>query len=189
MEGRALGDERSPLIRWILVSLVVAFALALSGCGGGSSSTGSSGTEDAEPSAEFAGKGENGELATAGVESTPEEREAASRVVEASLKAREEGDFEGQCETLAPELVEGLEERGSKGLVNQSCASSLEKLAKRAPPASLKSPMIEPIAALRVNGTLAFAFFRGAGGKHYVVPMEKAGSEWKLGSLEIGETP
>lgn len=169
---------------------LLTFASCGGGSGDGSSSTASpsSSTDSDEPSAEFAGKGENGELATAGTESTVEEREAASRVVEASLKARAEGDFEGQCETLGPELVKQLEERGN-GIVKKSCVESLEALANRATPASFKNPMTEPLAAMRVNGNLSFAFFHGAGGKNYVIPMEKEGSEWKVNSLQVQETP
>lgn len=176
------------MIRGVLAAMAVAIGLALSACGGGSS-TGSSSAAEPEPSAEFAGKGRNGELATAGTESTDEEREAASRVVEESLKARAAGDFAGQCETLAPELVERLEERGSKGILKTSCTASLEAMAKGAPAAVFENVMTEPLAALRVNGNLAFAFFHGAGGNNYVMPMEKSGSEWKVASLQVQETP
>ncbi|HEX5610838.1 MAG TPA: hypothetical protein VFX45_12195 [Solirubrobacterales bacterium] len=173
----------------ILVALisVVVVVTVFSACGSGSSSGDT--TENGEPSAAFAGKGENGELATAGTESTVEEREAASKVVEESLEARAEGDFETQCRTLSPELVKQLEERGSKGIVQQNCVESLETLARNAPQAIFENVMTEPLAALRVNGTLAFAFFHGARGNNYVVPMEKEGTEWKVGSLQIQETP
>jgi hypothetical protein len=173
---------------WFVVPLVlVVAAVGLPSCG--SSSNGGDSTEAGEPSAAFAGKGRNGELATAGTESTVEEREAASKVVEESLKARAEGDFEGQCETLAPEMVKQLEERGGTGIAKPTCVESLETLARNAPQAVFENVMTEPLAALRVNGNLAFAFFHGAGGNNYVVPMEKEGTEWKVGSLQIQETP
>jgi len=175
--------------RALTAATVVVIALALSACGSSSTSTNSSSAESAEPRAAFAGKGENGELAMAGSESTPEEREAASSVVEESLKARAAGDFAGQCETLASELIKGLEARGSKGILKKNCTTTLEGMARRATPGSLNNPMTEPLAALVVNGNLAFAFFHGAGGKDFVVPMEKEGSAWKVSSLEVQETP
>ncbi|HVQ57394.1 MAG TPA: hypothetical protein VMS60_00665 [Solirubrobacterales bacterium] len=182
--------RREVVAALLCVGALVTFAACGSSSGDGSSSAASvpSSTDSDEPSAEFAGKGENGELATAGIESTVEEREAASRVVEANLEARAEGDYEGQCETLAPEMIERLEERGN-GIVKTSCVKSLEGLAKRASPESLKNPMTEPLAAMRVNGNLAFAFFHGAGGKNHVILMEQEGSEWKVASLSTQETP
>lgn len=178
---------------WIaLVAVGVVCVLVLSACGGGSSSsegTGSAAAEGGEPSAAFAGKGENGELATAGTESSVQEREVASLVVEESLEARAAEDFAGQCETLAPELLEALEKRGSKGILKKSCAESLEAMAKRAVPGSFKNTMVEPLAAMRVNGNLAFAFYHGAEGKNYVMLMEKDGTEWKVASLAEQETP
>lgn len=141
-----------------------------------------------EPSAEFAGKGENGELATAGKESTIEEREAASKVVEESFAAAAASEWAKQCATFSSELVESLETRSrSKGKI--SCVGSLEQLAKAIALGAPQNPMTEPLAALRVNGNRAFAFFHGVGGQHFVIPLAREGGQWKLASLSPQETP
>ncbi|HSS33910.1 MAG TPA: hypothetical protein VLL27_11575 [Solirubrobacterales bacterium] len=181
--------------------VTVACVAVLTGCGGSGSSASSepssapsdstsaspkgsstsvnppSPVEADEPSAEFAGKGRNGELATAGKESTVAEREAASTVAEASFKAAESRDWAGQCATLSAELIGGLEENSKAG-----CSRSLEQLANKNGGAP-ENPMVEPLAALRVNGNLAFAFFHGIEKRDFVVPMVREGSQWKLAAL------
>jgi hypothetical protein len=180
---------------------IVASALAfLSGCGGGDSTGAPGGTTDSttaipsksksnggEPSAEFLGPGKNGKLAKQGKEVGAAEREAASKVLEESFVARAARDWAGQCATLSAFAAEGVEAEAGKS--KGGCTANLESLGSQAPKAVLENPMIEPIAALRVEGTEAFAFFHGAGGQDYVMPMQKEGDEWKVGSLSPQETP
>jgi hypothetical protein len=190
-------------------SLVLLAVLVLAGCGGGSGSTEDSapGTaastasttsesepstaepSGAEPSAEFVGKGENGTLAKIGKEADATEREAASEVVEESLEARAEADWKVQCETLAAFLIKQLEKAAVILGASGSCAEALETESAPTPPPVLASTMTEPIAALRVKGTRGFAFYHGAKGKDYVMPMAKEGGEWKVASLQEQETP
>lgn len=139
-----------------------------------------------EPSAEFAGKGENGELATAGTESTVEEREAASEVVEESLTAAANGEWAKQCATLAGELVEALANR-SKAAGRQGCAKNL-KLTGEAIGGAPPNQMVEPLAALRVNGNLGFAFFHGEE-KDFVIPMARENGQWKVAALGPQDAP
>ncbi|HUB98601.1 MAG TPA: hypothetical protein VMS11_02135 [Solirubrobacterales bacterium] len=170
----------------VFVLVGVACALSLSACGGGSGSSGETASKDGkggEPSAEFAGNGPNGELASVGKESSAAEREAASAVVEESFKARAAADWEGQCETLAAAQVKPLEDSPRKGAAGKDCGAALEAIAKRSPKGVLKNPMAEPLTAMRVNGSYAFAFFHGVDGKNYVIPMVKEGGEWKVGAL------
>lgn len=140
-----------------------------------------------EPSAEFAGKGENGELAAAGKESTVEEREAASKVVEEALTAATNGEWAKQCALLAQELVEGLESR-SKATGKLNCPESL-KLTGSALGGTPRNPMVEPLAALRVNGIRAFAFFHGVEKRNFVIPMALENGQWKVAALGPQETP
>ncbi len=62
-------------------------------------------------------------------------------------------------------------------------------IGSQATKASLENPMVEPLAALRIQGNQAFAFFHGARGQDYVIPMIKEGGEWKVGSLGPAPTP
>lgn len=206
-------SQQAAKIRWcafFMAALVC--ALGLSACGGGgsessadsSSPTVSSGSDkkdseakessdpsgkSKEPSAEFAGKGENGVLATAGKESSVEERAVASEVVERNMRARAARNWAAQCQTLARSVTEQLEGASSGGFFKEDCAKALEFTAQKATPAALENTMIEPLAAFRVNGRRAFAFYHGAQGKDYVVPMELEGGEWKVASLVPQETP
>lgn len=187
----------TPGSRWALpiIALLVCVC-ALSACGGGSGSSTTSnttGTSATEPSAEFRGKGTNGELASAGKESTAAERQAASAVLEKSFEARAAGDWVTQCETLAAGLIQQLEKTASKDASTAkgkaTCPEALEALAGKAKKSSLGNTMTGPLAALRVNGGQAFAFYHGTGGKDYVIPMAEEGGEWKVVVLTPQEAP
>lgn len=195
------------MVNTVLVAGVIACLLFVTGCGGGSDGTSSgessassttaspttttsadngsksSADKNAEPSAEFVGKGENGKLAKAGKEASVADREAASKVLEESFEAREAKAWAAQCGTLTAKAVKTVEEEAAKEGKAKGCASSLESIGKTAPQSILENPMTEPIAALRINGGEAFAFFHGTGGKDYVIPMEKENGEWKVSGL------
>jgi hypothetical protein len=164
---------------------VLAVAGLLAACGGSSSSDGTTSTESggaAEPSKAFVTTGPNGHLAKLGKESTAEEREAASAAMEESLDYRAEANFAAQCKTLAPKFARATAERAPKTGAH-TCAASIEGLARGAEPSILESTMVEPIAALRVNGDRAYAFYYGKGHEKYVFPLERIGDEWKPASL------
>lgn len=188
------------VVNVVLVAGVVACLLALSACGGSSGGTSSGGSttsptttssvgKGGEPSADFVGKGENGNLAKEGKEASVAEREAASKVLEESFESREAKAWAAQCGTLTAKAVKIVEEEAAKQGKAKGCASSLESIAKTAPESVLANPMKEPIAALRINGGQAFAFFHGTGGKDYVIPMEKEGAEWKVNALAPQSAP
>lgn len=176
------------------LALFVLFAVVVSACGGGGSSGGSS-TKSAdpneaathsaksEPSLEFVGSGPNGKLATEGKESTVAEREEASRIVEEMERAREHRNWAGQCKTFSATYAESTAEGAPKG-GPETCAAAVEALARGEGKSVLDSTMIEPIAALRVIGQDAFAFYHGAKGKKYVIPLEKEDGEWRLVALK-----
>jgi len=191
------------LLNVVLAMAIVAGLLVLAACGGssggtssgessgastdGSSTTASSADPGAEPSAEFVGKGENGTLAKRGKESSVADREAASKVLEESFEARAAHAWAAQCGTLTAKAVKTVEEEAAQNAKGKSkpkgCASSLESIGKTAPESVLENPMTEPVAAMRISKGEAFAFFHGKGGKDYVIPLEKEGSEWKVNAL------
>lgn len=186
-----------------LVALLVAVVIvAAPGCGGGSSSSAGSGSSSdssetvsqengsggsTKPSAEFLGKGENGKLATVGEEASAAEREAASRVIEKSLRARAAGDWATQCTTLAAQLIAGLERRAKTLGAKIGCPSALEAQAAPAPESARDNTMTGPIDVLRINGTQVFAFYHGTENKDYVMPLFDEGGEWKLAVLQEQE--
>jgi hypothetical protein len=159
-------------IAWMLI----AAAMLVAGCGGGAVET------DREPSSEFHAKGPNAPILKAGKEADPEEREAASQVVEESLAARASEDWEGQCGTLAAPLIKGIEEAG-KALGAKGCAKSLEAQAAPTPPAARANTLTGAIDALRGVRGRGFALYHGTGGRDYVMPLVKEAGEWKVASL------
>jgi hypothetical protein len=192
-------------------------ALSAVGCGGRSGSSGSStanskdstgdsagtttskdssasesppaSTGNSEPSTEFLGKGTNGKLATQGEVAALAEREAASRVIERSMRARAARDWAGQCAELADLIATKLEENASFVGAKSDCADAVARQAEQAPDSALASTLTGPIDVLRVNFDEGFAFYHGTGGKDYVIPLRKEGGEWKLESLTEAEIP
>jgi hypothetical protein len=179
--------------RLLVLVLLLVSGFAVTACGGGSSSTEGSqsvGTSSSggAANAEFLGPGENGTLAQFGRESSAAEREAASKVLKESFTARAAKDWAGQCSTLNPKTVEQIEAQAAK-VKKKGCTAKLTALAEGVPASVLKDPMSGPVAVLRVKGSEAFAFFHGAGGVDYVIPMEKDHGHWKVGALSPEEAP
>jgi hypothetical protein len=190
-----------------LIVAGLAAILMLPGCGGGSDSTSgttsnpSSSSEQtaasnsaeptttsSEPSKEFMGKGPNGQLAKIGKEASAAVREEASIALEENLNAREAGDWETQCSTLASATVEQVEKGASVLGAAPGCAKALEAQAAPLPPASRANTMTGPIDAFRINqGINGFAFWHGTRGKDYVIPMIKQRGEWKVVTLREEE--
>ena len=168
----------------------ILLASGLAGCGGSRSAESGSGIV-AEFRVPGGPKQEVNRIIAGSREASAEEREAASRALEESLDARADGDWAGQCKTLAKKLVEIAEENGSPFPgAHTNCAKNLEKAAEEAPPAVLANRMNGPIAALRLVGSRqAFAFFHGVGGKDYLIPMEEEDGEWVVDSLAPEEIP
>jgi hypothetical protein len=167
------------------VLMLLPLMALLAACGGGSASTAVSSAGSAgrsEPSRAFITNGPNGRIARLGKESTTEERETASILIEESLQYRAETDFAAQCRTLAPKFARATAGRAPK-TGPHTCAASIEALARGAKKSILESTMVEPIAALRVDGNRAFAFYYGRKHEKYVFPLERVDGEWKPASL------
>jgi hypothetical protein len=191
----------------VTIAALVSAAVLVAGCGGGGSSSSSessatanpaktttsqgattSVSSGAEPSKEFVGKGPDGKLAGYGKEASAAEREAASQVLEESMRARAAADWKGQCETLVKPLVEKIE--GSGSVVGASgCAKALEVQAKPVPASARANTMTGPIDAFRIGFNRGFAFYHGTKGKDYVIPMYKEGGKWKVAALTTQEAP
>jgi hypothetical protein len=199
--------RRETITAGLLTGVLV--LVAVPGCGGGnaggtgsrSSDTTSSSskvtkpeneTQNAakdEPSTEFQGSGPNAELVKFGEEANTAERETVSSVVEDNLQARAAGDWESQCATLATPIVKGIEKTAKALGAGAGCTKALEAQAKPAPASARANPMIEPVAALRIEGPRGFALFHGVKGKDYAMPVLMEGGEWKVASLVTEEVP
>ncbi|MGB7684773.1 MAG: hypothetical protein WBL45_03230 [Solirubrobacterales bacterium] len=182
-----MGSNRAIVGVSFVALMAAVFAV---GCGGsGSNSSSEPGSElSSAPSTEFVGKGQNGRLATLGKVADDEEREAASRVIEESLQAREAGDWEAQCSSLATVTVKQLEKSGTVLGTQPGCAKTLEMQAEPAPPGALANTMTGPIDVLRTFGDeRGLAFYHGPENKDYVIPVKKEGGEWKVEAAQEEE--
>lgn len=175
----------------------LAIILVVTGCGGSSSgATGStSGTSAEAGSTESSSSGSDGSSAPAagfskkakqasfGEESSDEEREQASELLERNLSARDAGNFEEQCETFSAPVVKVIEEGGNSAIGGKkSCAEILEAEAEKAPPGLLENNMVGPISALRIKGNEGYAVYHGTKNQDYAMKMEKENGEWLVGA-------
>jgi hypothetical protein len=180
-------------------------ALLVVGCGSGDSSSPPLSTASdttAEPGAagspdrssevarngEFIRPGGQNEIAQFGEEAAAVERDAASAVLEESLNARARGDWATQCSTLSAKAIEEVEEFSK---VKEGCEKNLAALAQPLTESQPRraSTMIEPVAALRVQGNEGFALYHGKDATDYGIAMAKEGGEWKVGAIEEEELP
>lgn len=184
--------------RYILGVVIAAVAiLVIGGCGGGSStaSTSDSSTADSSsigtkaPSREFISKGGNNKWAHFGEVASDGEREAASKVLEENLQARQAGEWEAQCSSLTQKAMKELAPKaGSEPLV-KACANALKAVGEplKASAGVRKDNLPGEIDVLRVEGERAVALFHGSGSTNYGMSMEKEDGEWKVAAVLTAE--
>jgi hypothetical protein len=191
VKGRTgIGRNRTTGQLVAIVCLVAIVGLLATGCGG-SSATGSSGGSSStttEPSSQFFGKSAANHFSKFGDESDPAELKAAAAIVAKSLKARAAHDWAAQCSTLSPVAVKAVEENpgATKGA---GCAKNLGAQGKEAPKEILEDNLKGAVVAFRVKGTKGYALYHGTDKKDWAMPMEKAGTTWRVASLVAEEIP
>jgi hypothetical protein len=175
----------------LAIAAAAALATAAVGCGGSSGDTSASGesAEADEGASSFIVKGKKNPIAAFGKEATSAEREAASKVLEENLEAREKGKWSVQCATLSKSVVAGIEERGSFIGIKGGCGKDLEAEAEPVPESVRANTMTGPVDVLRTKGARAYALYHGTGGKNYAMEMKKEGGEWKVASLNTVNLP
>lgn len=120
-----------------------------------------------------------------GYEASATEREQASQILEKSLKARAGRDYATQCKTLSKAIIEAIE----KSRYHLNCTQTLKIEDLLTPPAKTANTMQGPIAALRVQGTVAYALYHGKGGNDYAMRMELEDGEWKVAEVLTEKLP
>lgn len=179
-------------LRYFLAIGVLLVLSALSaGCG--SSSSTSSGSADstaenasAEGISAFLKPGSpTNKLVRFGSEAPAKEREAAAVALAETLEAREEGDFEKQCETSSLLVAKSITSSKTGAGAEKNCPRELRELA--VPLNKTKPFRVDTfdgeIVALRVKGKKAEALYHGNDGKDYAMPMSKEGDSWKVAAL------
>ncbi len=175
-----------------LIAATLILMLLASGCGG-TSSTNSRASASNEPSTEFLQpKGTGNKYVTFGEEASPEEREAASKVLATNLRAREDAKFEIQCRTMnAPGrreinlALKRIKATYHKKYVPGPCAKELRELAEPLVDSEVgrTDTLSGSISALRIKADSAYALYHGNDKNDYAMPMTTAGGQWKVGSL------
>ena len=162
--------------------LLVALA---SGCGGGESSTVAESTEYPwlkGPSRELLIRGGDNAVPTFGHEATEAERQQASRVIQAWMKARAAQDWAKDCSYFSRKYIHNLITTDavveSHGKV-KNCAQGLAFFGHSAS-GSYKNNLAGPIDSLRVEGNQGYAQYHGNDGHDWVLTVEREGGKWWL---------
>jgi hypothetical protein len=134
------------------------------------------------PSREFLIPGGDNIVQFFGQEASPAEREAASKVVHAWMKARVAKDWAENCKYLSKPYTKELVADANQ--VSKGKATDCpETLAFFGPDASGTSgnTLTGPIDSLRMRGLRAYAQWHGPE-EDWILPMRKEGGEWKVES-------
>lgn len=181
------------------MAVLLAVAIAAIGCGD-DSSTGAgvaetAGEEREYPwvtgaAREFLVPGGDNLVQTFGEEASAAEREEASKVVHAWMKARVAEDWATDCRHLSRKYIKALVWKDayvvSEGKV-KTCPQALEYFGDAASGTSGET-LTGPIDSLRVKAPdetetewEAFAQWHGPNGRDWVLPLEREAGVWKVG--------
>lgn len=167
----------------LLVGLAV--SLASVGCGGGSDGGGQTTAERPYPwlkgpSREFLVPGGDNAVQTYGREATKAEREQATRIIEAYMRARAARDFETECRYFSSRYINNLVARDAtivtKGKVT-TCPGALDYFGANAS-GDFKNTLDGPIVSLRIKEGHGWAQYHGSDGRDWVVPVDKEDGKW-----------
>lgn len=167
---------------WRSIALSVVLAATGAGCaGGGSADRVLSGQPPPGPTHEFVIPGGDNTVQYFGREGSVAEREEASAVVAAWMRARAAKDWRKDCRFISQAYKDNLvtdAERVSKGKA-RNCHQALAFFGPLASGNSINT-MTGPIDSLRVGADISFAQYHGRRGIDWIVPLEKEGSRWKV---------
>ena len=174
---RAMGSHWKLLPLWGLAALSL-----LAGCGSDSSET------TAEriypwlkgPSREFLVRGGDNAVQTFGGEATKAEREQASQVIAAYLRARAAKDFETECRYFSHHYIERLVGRDAMIVTDgrvTTCPGALDYFGSAAS-SDFKNTLDGPIDSLRIHKGRGWAQYHGNDGRDWVVPVDKEDGKW-----------
>jgi hypothetical protein len=167
--------------------------IALSGCGGGSSGTTEAAKTESHlypwikgPTREFLEPGGDNVVQTFGREGTKAEREHASRVIEAWMRARAVQDWKKDCSYFSKAYDTNITD-DAHGVTNGKVKNCPQALAyfKHEASGDYVNNLSGPIDSLRVGVfkeqlNQGWAQYHGNDGKDWIVPLEKEGGRWKV---------
>jgi hypothetical protein len=170
-------------VAWGIAMLLLS---VLYGCGG-SSGDGGTGTEPERiypwvqgPSREFLIPDGDNAVQTFGPEASAADREAASRVIHAWMRARVAEDWGADCSFFSEPYIRALVKDAntvSNGKVT-NCPQALDYFGEQASGTS-GNTLMGPIDSLLVRGNRAFAQWHGPE-EDWILPLRKEGGQWKV---------
>jgi hypothetical protein len=173
---------------WRLVLLVGLLFVVGSGCGSSeSTSSEADGKENRlypwlkGPTREFLVRGGDNAVTMFGLEATEAEREQASRVVTAWMRARAVTDWKNDCRYFSRRYVKALvaedAQRVSNGKV-KNCPQALAYFGEEAS-GDYQNNLSGPIDSLRVGeGGQGYAQYHGRNGRDWNLPMQREDGKW-----------
>lgn len=160
----------------------------LAGCGG----SGSTGATEEEPQEErlfpwvkgpargFISEGGDNAVPTFGQEAIESEREQASRVVAAWMRARAATNWAKDCSYFSRAYIKALVADDATHVSNgrvKNCPQALAYFGELAS-GDYKNTLSGPIDSLRVEGTQGYALYHGRGGRDWTIPMDREDGKW-----------
>jgi hypothetical protein len=181
----SMGEIRK--FSWLMVVLACCAAL-VAGCGG-DEATGEPEAEAGQerlypwlkgPSREFLIHGGDNAVQTYGWEATKVERNQASDVIEAWMKARAAQDWAKDCSYFSHGYIHSLVATDAVEVSNgkvKNCPQALAYFGHQAS-GTYKNNLTGTIDSLRVGKTLGYAQYHGNDGHDWVITMEREGGKW-----------
>ncbi|MEZ5076432.1 MAG: hypothetical protein R2725_03205 [Solirubrobacterales bacterium] len=139
-------------------------------------------------SGSFVVPGGDNSIQTYGDEAGPVERDAASAVLEAYMKARARADSRVACANLAEVAYRDVANQVAAA-AGADCIAVVDALDRQIPASARANTMTGPIGDLRVGGGRAFALYHGSAGVDYTIQMTREGGSWKVAALVPFELP
>jgi hypothetical protein len=166
--------------------VVLLMIITAVGCGsGGSSSTDASARSLPYPwlkgpSREFLSPHGDNAVPTFGREATKREREQASRIIEAWMRARSAQDWQKDCSYFSRAYVHNLVATDARQVSHgrvKNCAQALEYFGHEAS-GSYKDNLTGPVDSLRAGEGHGYAQYHGNDGHDWIIPVDREGGKW-----------
>lgn len=162
--------------------------MLVSGCGGGDSTTVAEKEQELPypwlkgPSREFLIRDGDNAVQTFGREATKAEREQASEVIQAWMKARAAQDWAKDCSYFASEYIHNLVATDAmqvSGGKVKTCPQALAYFGHQAS-GSYKNNLTGPIDSLRVGEGHGYAQYHGNDGHDWIIAVSREDGRWLI---------
>lgn len=172
--------------RGLVLLLGFGYLLGLIGCGGGSDGGTQAASEErlypslTGPAREFLVRNGDNAAPTFGREATKAERDQASQVIEAWMRARAATDWKKDCSYFSRQYVRALVAEDATKITNgrvKTCPQALAYFGEAAS-GDYKNTMSGPIGSLRIGEGHGYALWHGSDGRDWTLPVNQENGRW-----------